>query len=51
MTAGYETTSTTLSYCSFVLAWHKEEQEKLGEEIKALLTDEKTVYICILLFI
>lgn len=33
MLAGYETTSTALSYSSFVLATNQEEQLKLREEI------------------
>ena len=39
MIAGYETTSTTLSYCMFVLARHPKEQQKLIEEIDLLLED------------
>ncbi len=33
MLAGYETTSTTLTYSSFVLAKYPKEQEKLFDEI------------------
>ncbi len=33
MLAGYETTSTTLSYSSYVLAKYPKEQEKLYDEI------------------
>jgi cytochrome P450 len=33
MVAGYETTSTTLTYSSFVLAKHPKEQEKLFDEM------------------
>nr|UOU03263.1 cytochrome P450 3045C8 [Brachionus rubens] len=35
MLAGYETTSTTLSSCSHVLATHPEEQSKLHDEISS----------------
>lgn len=35
MLAGYETTSTALSYCMFVLATNQEEQKKVREEIDA----------------
>ena len=33
MLAGYETTSTTLSYCTYVLVKHPEEQQKLFDEV------------------
>ena len=33
MLAGYETTSTTLTYSTYVLATHLEEQQKLFDEI------------------
>ena len=39
MLAGYETTSTTLSYSAFVLAKHQNEQIKLFDEISKLLKD------------
>ena len=35
MLAGYDTTSNALSYCSYVLATHPEEQAKLQDEIDA----------------
>ncbi len=35
MTAGYETTSTTLSYISYVLVTHPDEQQKLQDHIDA----------------
>jgi cytochrome P450 len=35
MLAGYETTSTCLSYCMFVLARNLEEQQKLRDEVDA----------------
>ena len=37
MLAGYETTSTTLSYASFVLARYPDEQVKLLDEINSVL--------------
>ncbi|CAF1333431.1 unnamed protein product [Didymodactylos carnosus] len=37
MIAGYETTSTALAYCTYVLANHPEEQLKLQEEIDEYL--------------
>jgi cytochrome P450 len=33
MLAGYETTSTALQYCAYVLTRYPEEQQKLYEEI------------------
>ena len=45
MLAGYETTSTTLSYCTYVLAKHPEEQQKLVDEINSQF-NQKTDVIC-----
>lgn len=39
MLAGYETTSTTLTYCTYILATHLEEQQKLFEEITSLYNE------------
>ena len=39
MLAGYETTSTALSYCSFVLATNQEEQQKVRDEIDQFFSD------------
>jgi cytochrome P450 len=33
MMAGYETTSTSLAYCTYVLATNQEEQQTLRDEI------------------
>jgi cytochrome P450 len=41
--AGYETTSTCLSYCSFVLAWNQEEQQKVRDEIDSLFPSDADV--------
>ena len=43
MLAGYETTSTTLSYCTYVLAKQPEEQQKLVDEINSLFNQEEYV--------
>ena len=43
MLAGYETTSTALSYSTFVLATIPEEQEKLRDEIDTYYSDESNV--------
>nr|UOU03267.1 cytochrome P450 3045C6-1 [Brachionus rubens] len=45
MLAGYETTSTTLSYASYVLSTHPEEQVKLYEEITSQLGTDKSASI------
>ena len=37
--AGYETTATTLSFCSYELALHPEIQERLYEEIKTVFDE------------
>jgi cytochrome P450 len=44
MLAGYETTSTTLTYCSFVLAKHQEEQIKLLDEINSYYSHDSDVF-------
>jgi cytochrome P450 len=43
MLAGYETTSTTLTYCTYVLATHLDEQQKLFDEINAHFGNEESV--------
>ena len=39
MLAGYDTTSNTLTFCSYILATHPEEMAKLQEEIDAKFAD------------
>lgn len=43
MLAGYETTSTTLSYCTYVLAKYPEEQQRLHDEICSFYIDDANV--------
>lgn len=43
MIAGYETTSTTLTYACFVLARHPEEQETLYNDIVSQFPDDSDV--------
>lgn len=43
MFAGYETTSTTLTYASFILANNNEEQQKLYEIIKSEIYSEDNI--------
>ena len=43
MIAGYETTSTTLSYCTYILAKHPEEQIKLLDEINSFFSHDSYV--------
>jgi cytochrome P450 len=43
MLAGYETTSTTLTYCPYVLATHPDEQQKLYDEINSHFGNEESV--------
>jgi cytochrome P450 family 3 subfamily A len=45
MLAGYETISSTLSYASFILAKHPDEQEKLYEEIISVFPEDSEVKI------
>lgn len=43
MLAGYETTSTALTYATYVLATHFDEQKKLLDEIEAFYSKESNV--------
>ena len=43
MLAGYETTSTALSYSTYILATIPEEQQKLRDEIDSHYSDESNV--------
>jgi cytochrome P450 len=45
MLAGYETTSTTLSYCTYILAKYPDEQQKLYDEISSYYIDDANVRI------
>lgn len=44
MLAGYETTSTALQYCAYVLTRYPEEQQKLYEEISHYFDDNVIIY-------
>jgi len=48
MLAGYETTSSTLTYCSYVLAKYPDEQHKLIDEINSHFNKESKVILQIL---
>ena len=43
MLAGYESTSYALNYCIYELAKHKEEQNKLFEEIESFYLEKSIV--------
>ena len=45
MLAGYESTSYALVYCFYVLAMHKDEQEKIVAEIDTYFGKESNVDI------
>ena len=48
MLAGYETTSSTLTYCSYILAKYPDEQHKLIDEINSHFNKESKVMLKIL---
>ena len=51
MLAGYDTTSTALSFCFHVLATNLEEQAKVREEIDSYFSSESNVIrICLFIF-
>jgi cytochrome P450 len=43
--AGFETTSSALSYCSYLLAQHQNELEKLVEEVDSHFPHDSEVEI------
>ena len=45
MLAGYDTTSNTLTFCSYILATHPEEMVKLQEEIDEKFNPDSDVCI------
>jgi hypothetical protein len=54
---GYETTSSTLTYCTYVMAKHPDEQIKLFDEINShfhqdskVITEMKKFYFWFLIF-
>ncbi|KAH9490253.1 hypothetical protein Btru_035050 [Bulinus truncatus] len=42
--AGFETTSTTLQFCLYLLAQHPDVQEKVYQEIQAVVTSDNPTY-------
>ena len=50
MLAGYETTSSTLTYCTYILAKHPEEQQKLFDEINSHFNQETKVKLVLIFF-
>jgi cytochrome P450 len=47
LVAGFETTSSALTYCFFVLAHHPDELEKLQEEIDAHFSSDPSFEITV----
>jgi len=45
MLAGYETTSTSLTYITYILAKHPEEQKVLIDEIDSFYRNDSDVFI------
>ena len=47
--AGYETTSATLSFTTYLLAANPEVQERLANEIHEYLAENPVSYVCIVI--